>query len=145
MLDLVTEHFIVADRRAIRSMLCDASRWASWLPDLVLTPNEDRGLDGVRWRVTGAHAGSAEVWIEAYGDGAVAHAFLRLEGDPKRLRRRYGVPLQRGLFAAKDALEAGRSPGERRQIVSDPSNRTGSDTWLSTLRPAFASRPTRRA
>lgn len=144
MLDLVTEHFIVADRSAIRSVLCEASRWEGWLGDLRLEAYEDRGLDGVRWRVSGAFTGTAEVWIEAYADGAVAHAFLRLDGNHERLRRRYGPPLQRGLFAVKDALEAGRAPGERRPIVSDAADRTGSETWPSRRRRASALPPTQR-
>ncbi len=133
MLDLVDEHFIAADRGAVRRLLCDEARWRGWFPDLTLTAYDDRGLEGVRWRVTGALTGTAEVWVEKYGDGAVVHVFLRADPtrpgrwrlraagrrrrrrEAARLRRRYAVPLKRQLFAAKDSLEAGRPAGERRR------------------------------
>jgi hypothetical protein len=148
-IDLVVEHFIVADRSAIRLALCDRARWQEWLPTLHLEVQEDRGLKGVRWLVSGAERGTAEVWIKEYADGAVVHVFLRLQvRSRRRLSRAYGVPLQRQLFAAKDSLEAGRAPGERRKIVSDaPTGIRGprrSETWPSRPRPASASPPTRR-
>lgn len=123
MLDLVDEHFIAADRGAVRRLLCDEARWRGWFPDLTLTAYDDRGLEGVRWRVTGALTGTAEVWVEKYGDAAVVHVFLRADPthparrrgrEAARLRRRYAVPLKRQLFAAKDSLEGGRPAGERR-------------------------------
>ncbi len=39
----------------------------------------DRGLDGIRWSVTGAWVGSLEVWLEAVGDGVVVHHYARLD------------------------------------------------------------------
>lgn len=126
-LDLVAEHFVVADRRDIRRMLCDRALWRRWFPDLVLEVSVDRGPEGVRWRVSGAFEGSAEVWVEEYGDGAVTHLFLRLEtagpGTARRLERRYGVPLRRHLFDAKDALEGDRPPGVPRRIGSTAAGR----------------------
>ncbi|MPZ62941.1 MAG: polyketide cyclase / dehydrase and lipid transport [Propionibacteriales bacterium] len=130
-LDLIDESFVVAARRDAREMLCDEGCWRTWFPGLRLQAYDDRGLDGVRWRVTGDLAGTAEVWLEEFGDGVLVHVFIRADrtaegsdSEPApvtrprrerdRLRRRYAVPLKHHLLAAKDALEGDRRPGHPR-------------------------------
>ncbi|MGH3502072.1 MAG: SRPBCC family protein, partial [Nocardioidaceae bacterium] len=122
--DIIDEAFIVASRRACRAELCPVARWRTWFPQLTLTPYDDRGLDGVRWRVSGELVGTAEVWLEQYGDGVIVHTYVRAEPAtaaralPRRadrwVRRRYALPLKRHLLGVKDALEAGRQVGEPR-------------------------------
>lgn len=131
--DLVDETFLVVDRRALADVVADPARWAAWWPDLALTVFMDRGLDGIRWSVSGAWAGSLEIWLEAVSDGVVLHHYARLDpvdpatGRPRpepgdlagwrraaRERARRATAWKRTVWALKDELEAGRSPGTPR-------------------------------
>jgi len=124
-LDLVDETFVVAPVSALL-VLCDESTWQQWFPGLSLTCVRDRGRLGKRWSVRGDQTGTAEVWLEEYGDGVIVHTYLRVElGEMParaqrraavRLRRRYGLPIKSHLFAVKDELEGGRRPGEPRHL-----------------------------
>lgn len=95
-------------------------------PGLRLRAVEDRGALGVRWSCTGALIGSCEVWLQAYGDGAIVHCYLR--GDPSRRghptaprtvsarraareRRRRQHQITAAMWALKDRLESTQAPG----------------------------------
>ncbi len=89
----------------------------------------DRGVQGVRWTVTGDRVGTMEVWLEDVLDGTVLHYFLRVDPPgrgPGRTRRairrdaradrdegrRRQRDAKRLAFALKRELEAGRPAGE---------------------------------
>jgi hypothetical protein len=79
-------------------------------PDLRLRVREDRGAEGLRWEVTGALTGTAEIWLEPVGDGTVVHFYLR-SGLGERARERRRVAWKRAVHRLKDELEAGRAVG----------------------------------
>lgn len=132
--DLVDETYVVVERAQIARVVADPLRWRQWWPSLELAVFMDRGLDGVRWSVTGELIGSAEIWLEAQGDGVVVHYYLRGEptvpGSPTtarslpdssrgrremdRLRRRHALAWKRIVWSLKDELEGDRRPGEAR-------------------------------
>lgn len=126
LLDLVDETFLVVSPARLAPVFADAGGWAAWWPTLTLELAEDRGLEGVRWRVRGPLQGTSEVWLEPYKDGTIVHFYLRVDPsgsvptDPARrrrladrLRREYAVDFKRRLNALKDELESGRAPGAR--------------------------------
>ncbi|HET7173571.1 MAG TPA: hypothetical protein VFI30_04765 [Nocardioidaceae bacterium] len=141
--DVIDETFIVADPGLVRAALCDAERWQEWFPGLRLSAYHDRGLLGVRWVVSGALVGTAEVWLQEYGDGVVVHVYFRCAAGPAGLAsgaglgrraaggrlpkpgRRTGRALvtQRAVkarvTAVKDALEGDRGPAEARVSLAD--------------------------
>lgn len=130
--DVVDETFIVVERARIASVVADPVRWRAWWPGLHLSVFMDRGLDGIRWSVTGDLVGSCEIWLEASGDGVMVHHYLRADptvpGSPAqprrlpdstrgrreidRLRRRHVLAWKRAVWALKDELEDDRPPGE---------------------------------
>ena len=132
--DLVDETFVVVDRGRLAAVVADPSRWRAWWPGLQLAVFMDRGLDGIRWSVSGDLVGSCELWLEAEGDGVLIHYYLRAEptvpGSPTRarvlpdssrgrreidrLRRRHAVAWKRSVWALKDEMEGDRAPGEDR-------------------------------
>lgn len=130
--DLVDETFIVVPPHRIAQVVADPQRWAVWWPQLELTVFMDRGVEGIRWTVTGSLVGSAEIWLEAFRDGVVVHHYLRAEPtepgsttrarrisdsargrrESDRLRRRHALAWKRTVWALKDELEADRAPGD---------------------------------
>ena len=119
--DLVDETFIAADRADIAAVVADPANWQTWWPDLSLTVFMDRGLDGIRWSVTGALVGSVEIWLEQFRDGVLLHYFLRAEPSDQRRwtrtratrnRHQRAVVWKRHVWALKDAMEGDRLPGE---------------------------------
>ena len=120
--DLIDETYLVVDRDVLAAGVHELARQRVWWPDLTLTVFMDRGLDGIRWSVTGTWVGSAELWLEPFGDGVLLHLYLRLDpaGAPlgvraaDRARRRYALAWKVHANALKDELEAGRPPGEPR-------------------------------
>jgi ribosome-associated toxin RatA of RatAB toxin-antitoxin module len=105
----------------VAARLGEASLWREWWPELVLTPSELRGLEGVRWTVQGSLVGTAEWWLEQVRDGVVVHWYLRV--DPRRpagrrtverLREAYVSRYRRNLWRFKDEVERGRAAGEHR-------------------------------
>lgn len=130
--DLVDETFIVVAPARIAEVVADPGRWRSWWPGLHLVIFMDRGLEGVRWTITGELVGSAEIWLESHRDGVLVHHYLRAEPTepgsttrPRRisdsargrrvadtLRRRHALAWKRTVWALKDELEGERRPGE---------------------------------
>jgi hypothetical protein len=145
--DLVDETFIVVPPPRIAQIVADPARWARWWPHLQLTVFMDRGLEGIRWTVTGSLVGSAEIWLESFRDGVVVHHYLRAEPtepgsatrarrisdsargrrEMDRLRRRHALAWKRAVWALKDELEADRAPGE---VLGDFSAVAGVDTRI---------------
>ncbi len=129
--DLVDETFVVVDRARIAGVVADPGRWRAWWPDLQLVVFMDRGLDGIRWSVTGELVGSCELWLEAFGDGVLVHYYLRAEPtvpgsttqarvlpdsargrrEIDRLRRRHAMAWKRAVWALKDEMEGDRAVG----------------------------------
>ena len=119
-LDLVDETYVVADRQLLATVVADRARWNEWWPDLTLTVFMDRGVDGIRWSISGALVGSSEIWLEPVGDGVLLHYYLRadpaLRGRHKieKLRKRHAMAWKRSVWALKDELEGDRRPGDPR-------------------------------
>jgi ribosome-associated toxin RatA of RatAB toxin-antitoxin module len=120
-LDISCDDLVVADPAYVAERLGSDTLWREWWPELTLTPTERRGLEGVRWAVTGAAIGTAEWWLEQVRDGVVVHWYLRV--DPRepvrgraleRLQERYVARYRDHLWRFKDDVEAGRAAGERR-------------------------------
>jgi hypothetical protein len=131
--DLVDETFVVAAPADVAAVVHEPQRWRQWWPDLQLTVFMDRGTAGVRWSVTGALYGSAELWLEPVLDGVLVHYYLRADdsvgahpaepadpADPAdvtarraddRLRDRRARAWKRSVNALKDELETGRAVG----------------------------------
>ena len=131
--DLVDETFVVADRAVLAAEIADPAAWARWWPELTLTVFMDRGLDGIRWSVSGEWCGSLEIWLEQVGDGVLVHHYVRLDradpatgapraqpGDARgrrtasRARARRARRWKRSVWELKDRVEQGRRPGEPR-------------------------------
>lgn len=117
-LDLADDTFVAAGPARVRTAVEDPALWRRWWPEQELRVRRDRGLEGFRWDVSGALAGTAELWLEPVLDGTVVHYYLRADPGPMprhrvdRLRREHAVRWKRHAWALKDALEAGRRPGE---------------------------------
>ncbi len=130
LVDLIDETFVVADRAVLARVFTDPAAWRRWWPGLRLEAYQDRGLEGVRWNVTGDLVGTSEVWLEEYGDGAIVHYFLRAEptargsvdqprriplrrvaATRRRLARHYTLIWKRIVNSVKDEVEAGREIG----------------------------------
>jgi hypothetical protein len=118
--DLVDETFVAAPVERLAAVVADPARWAAWWPGRQLEVFLDRGLKGQRWAVAGDLVGSAEIWIEAYRDGAILHYYLR--ADPSaaehvgpraadRLRRLEATGWKRTVWSLKAELEGARVTG----------------------------------
>ncbi len=119
LIDLADDTFVAAPPGRVAGVVADPARWAGWWPDLRLTTTRDRGAKGRQWLVDGALVGTAEVWLEPWGDGVLVHCYLRADPagadvPPRRLERERRVRAQewkRVVHALKDELEHGRRPG----------------------------------
>jgi len=129
--DLVDETFIVVPPARLAGVVAQRQRWTQWWPGLSLHIFMDRGDQGLRWSITGDMVGSAEIWVEPFGDGAILHYYLRadptvpdsrtepraLPDSPRgrriadRLRRRHALSWKRTVWALKAELEEGRPVG----------------------------------
>ena len=133
--DLIDETYLVASPAAVAHACHDPARTAAWWPDLELTVFQDRGLDGLRWTVTGALVGTAELWLEPFGDGVLMHVYVRAdptrrssatevaELSPRaaiRARARRARQIKQWAWRLKDELECGRAAGEPRAGCTDP-------------------------
>jgi hypothetical protein len=134
LLDISCDDLIVADPAYVAERLGSDTLWREWWPELTLVPTERRGLEGVRWAVTGAAVGTAEWWLEPVRDGVVVHWYLRVDPARRlrgralfRLEERYVAAYRERLWRFKDAAEAGRPAGEGR-TGSEPAIVSGEDT-----------------
>ncbi|MGC5256858.1 hypothetical protein ACPXCG_10940 [Gordonia sp. DT218] len=123
-IQVADETFIAAAPSSVTEVVGDRANWRRWWPDLRLAVTEERGAQGVRWRVDGPLAGTMEIWCEPVMDGFVLHYFLHAEptvglpaqgrarngylADANRDRRAAGKVMS---FEVKDRLESGRSVG----------------------------------
>lgn len=123
-IQVADETFVAADPSLVAAAVGDRGNWRRWWPDLRLTVVEDRGPQGIRWRVDGPVTGTMEIWCEAVMDGFVLHYFLHAEprempteqgraladrfAEANRMRRAAGKLMS---FEVKDRLEAGRWVG----------------------------------
>jgi hypothetical protein len=115
------EEAYIAAAPAVVAGRIHAPAWPGGLwSDLTFTPTTDRGVHGQHWSVSGVVTGTAEVWLEACGDGTIVHTYLRANpsiGRSWSVRRcvregnRRGAAARRAGWELKDAIEAGREPG----------------------------------
>ena len=127
-IDVVDQSFIRVRRDVVAAVV--AERWHSWWPGLTLQVYMDRGLEGIRWTVSGQMVGSAEIWLQEQPPGVLVHHFLR--GEPtvpgttatprpvatsrraraqvEALQRRHVLAWKRVVWALKDELEADARP-----------------------------------
>ena len=127
-IDIADETFVVATPETVAGYVSNPERWGAWFEGLTLVVGEDRGTLGVRWLVSGALVGTAEIWIEPVGDGAVIHLFLRGQTQGRASGRaqraassQWGLRVKTVAFGIKDALEEGRHtrpPRPHQQVTS---------------------------
>ena len=127
-IDVADETFVAATPETVARYVSNPDRWEAWFDGLTLVVGEDRGTLGVRWLVLGALVGTAEIWIEPVGDGALIHLFLRGQTQGRASRRahrtassRWGLRVKTVAFGIKDALEEGRytrPPRPQQQVTS---------------------------
>jgi hypothetical protein len=122
-IDIADDTFVVADPGMVAALVADPLTWSGWWPDLRLEVTADRGRMGMQWAVTGAVAGSMEVWLEPYADGVLVHYYLRADpagGEKVRtIGERRRRDWKRQIHQVKDRLEAGREPGRSREEQPD--------------------------
>lgn len=128
-IDVVDETFLAVPRERVAGRFADRAAWPLLWPDLDLEIMTDRGVQGVRWTVTGGRVGTMEVWLEEVLDGTVLHYFLRVDPAGRERRRtrreirrdaradrdegrRRQRDAKRIAFALKRDLEDGRPAGE---------------------------------
>ena len=136
---MADEAFVAAAASLAGEVVGNRARWREWWPDLTLDVVEDRGNEGVRWRVSGPVTGTMEIWCEKCMDGFVLHYYMHAEPvaplptDPRewmdevaelnRVRRIAGKNM---AFTVKRLLEGERAPGA--PAVVDPSGTDPSGT-----------------
>lgn len=123
-IDVVDESFIRVRREVVAALV--AERWQGWWSNLFLQVYMDRGVEGMRWTVTGEMVGSSEIWLEEHEPGVIVRYYLRAEptvpgtvatvrpaGSTRRVRsqvetlqRRHVLAWKRIVWALKDELEA---------------------------------------
>jgi hypothetical protein len=108
--DLADDTYVAASPPVVARAVSVPDRWRAWWPDLRMSVVQDRGIEGVRWRISGGLTGTAEIWLEPVGDGTVVHFYLRA-GLSNRARRDRARAWKRSVHALKDELEAGRAVG----------------------------------
>ncbi|WP_216844074.1 hypothetical protein [Phytoactinopolyspora alkaliphila] len=149
--DVMDESFVVAEPSEVAARFRDPALWQGWWPRLRIAVTEDRGDEGVRWSVDGELVGTAEIWLQPWGDGVRVHWMLRAEParpggplgrrriDPGRLTASYVTAYKSRLHALKDALEAGRAVGTPRP--GDAGRERGSLARRERLAPQKAPPP----
>lgn len=126
-IDLIEETYLAVSPARVAAAIRESAFTRALWPDLTLSVFMDRGDAGVRWSAAGALVGSCEIWLEPYGDGVIAHTYLRTDVTApgssteaavvppraalKELRRR-ALHAKQVWWALKDRLEAGRGPGD---------------------------------
>jgi hypothetical protein len=126
-IDLIEETYLAVSPARVAAAIRESAFTRALWPDLTLSVFMDRGDAGVRWSAVGALVGSCEIWLEPYGDGVIAHTYLRTDitapgstteaatvtprAALKELRRR-ALHAKQVWWALKERLEAGRGPGD---------------------------------
>ncbi|GAA2799697.1 polyketide cyclase / dehydrase and lipid transport [Saccharopolyspora taberi] len=124
-IDISDEVFLAVAPAAVAPCVADRAAWRRWWPDLVLRVDEERGVKGVRWSVSGPLTGSMELWLEPVLDGTVLHYFLRAEPAAGARRSAAAETRHRRLaaralaFELRDRLDSGRAPGCPPGLVSN--------------------------
>ncbi|MFT3662010.1 MAG: hypothetical protein QM809_11575 [Gordonia sp. (in: high G+C Gram-positive bacteria)] len=123
-IQVADETFVAAAPTTAGEVVNDRARWRRWFTDLRLDVVEDRGDQGVRWRVAGPVEGTMEIWCEPALDGFVLHYYLH--GEPTRplpddpaeamaliaeLNKRRRVAGKEMSFEVKAVLEGDREIG----------------------------------
>jgi hypothetical protein len=126
-IDLIEETYLAVAPTLVAAAIREPAFTAALWPDLTLVEFMDRGEAGLRWTATGALVGSCEIWLEPYGDGVIAHTYLRTdvtapgsttEARPLEWRAAAREVARRARHAKqvwwrlKESLEAPRRPGE---------------------------------
>ncbi|MFZ2240512.1 MAG: hypothetical protein WAV90_13435 [Gordonia amarae] len=123
-IQVADQTFVAAAPESAADVVGDKASWRRWWPDLRLEVVEDRGAQGVRWKISGPVTGTMEIWCESVLDGFVLHYFLHAEpvealptdpgalmnllADLNKARRVAGKIMS---FEVKDRLERGREVG----------------------------------
>jgi hypothetical protein len=76
---IADQTYVAADPARIGAAVGDPANWRRWWPDLLLEVTEERGPQGVRWKVAGPLTGTMEIWLEPMLGGALLHYFLHAE------------------------------------------------------------------
>jgi hypothetical protein len=76
---IADETYVAADPARIGAAVGDPANWRRWWPDLLLEVTQERGSQGVRWKVAGPLTGTMEIWLEPMLGGALLHYFLHAE------------------------------------------------------------------
>ena len=76
---IADETYVAADPARIGAAVGDPANWRRWWPDLLLEVTEERGSQGMRWKVAGPLTGTMEIWLEPMLGGALLHYFLHAE------------------------------------------------------------------
>jgi hypothetical protein len=118
-LELVDQTWIAAAPEVVASVVADPRRQADWWPDGPLLVDEDRGREGVRWRIGPGErmAGGVEIWLAPAAGGVVLHYLVRADPatgvwSPRQLAResdRLRRWVKRSFWALKDELEPARA------------------------------------
>ncbi len=121
------ETVIVVSRRVVAEVIAQRPRWRSWWPQTEATVVVDRGIDGMRWSLSGVVVGVTEVVLVDTDDGVVIRYAMSVDpatpgssraarelprsphGDREleALRRRQAVAWKRAVWALKEELEGG--------------------------------------
>ena len=149
-LDISCDDLVVADPAYVAERLGADTLWREWWPELTLTPAERRGLEGVRWAVTGAAIGTAEWWLEPVRDGVVVHWYLRVDPTKsagqrrlRKLKEQYVARYRNRIWRFKDEVESGRAAGER-STGSEPAIVSGVGTGVPSKAPESSWQTTSR-
>lgn len=123
-IQVADETFVAAAPATAGAVVNDRARWRQWFTDLSLDVVEDRGDQGVRWRISGPLEGTMEIWCEEVLDGFVLHYYLHAEpvtalpSDPKvagpliaELNKHRRVAGKEMSFQVKALLEGDREIG----------------------------------
>jgi hypothetical protein len=119
---IADETYVAADPARIGAAVGDPANWRRWWPDLLLEVTEERGSQGVRWKVAGPLTGTMEIWLEPMLGGALLHYFLHAEpsGAPAarlaklnlaKMTHRRRVAGKKMAFEVKMTLERSRPVG----------------------------------
>jgi hypothetical protein len=117
---IADQTYVAADPARIGAAVGDPANWRRWWPDLLLEVTEERGSQGVRWKVAGPLTGTMEIWLEPMLGGALLHYFLHAEPSGAtatklaklaKMTHRRRVAGKKMAFEVKMTLERSRPVG----------------------------------